>query len=434
MKRFVLLFAVIATLGLPTGALAAVRYASPSGGATPGCPQAQPCSLATAISGAAAGDEVIVGSGTYSVAAKIESTVPLSVHGIPGQPLPRIIGAPGVVPLALPAPSVSLGYLAVEATESSLGAVAAFGSGDVFDHLELAGHGIATLALRPGIQFTLTDSLLTSDGETAALFVQGVASGSPQLRNDTLIATGPGSVGLSLFVTNPAATVTIDATNVIAEGTKFDAEAGATAGGTAAIAFDHSNLDASKGTVTATASQTAPPLFVNAAGGDYREAASSPTVNGGIDDPANGATDLAGDPRALPAFLTCGSPAPAITDIGAYEFVPAQPSCPPPSQTTSSAPPQPTAPVSKPLQTTISRARIKGTRAKFRFTGSGGSSSKVEFSCKLDRRRWRSCRSPKIYRHLKPGPHTFRVRSVSGGAVDTTPAKRHFLVSVRVAR
>ncbi|MBS1844716.1 MAG: hypothetical protein JST53_09895 [Actinobacteria bacterium] len=323
--------------------------------------------------------------------------------------------------MALPAPSVSLGYLAVEATESPLGAIAAFGSGDVFDHLELAGHGSATLALRPGIQFTLTDSLLTSDGETAALFVQGVESGSPQLRNDTLIATGPESVGIALFVTNPAATVTIDATNVIAAGTHLDAEAGATPGGTAAIVFDHSNLDTSKGTVTATASQAAPPLFVNAAGGDYREAASSPTVDAGIDDPANGATDLAGNARALSAFLTCGSPPPpAITDIGAYESVPAQPSCP--------NPPQPTPAVPTPLQTKISRAKIKGTRAVFRFTGSGGSGSAVEFSYKLDRRRWRACRSPKIYKHLKPGSHTFRVRSVSGGAVDTTPAKRHFLI------
>lgn len=421
MKRAALLLAAIATLALPAGALAAVRYASPSGGSVPGCPQAAPCSLATAISGAAANDEVIVASGTYNVASKIESTMPLSVHGIPGQPLPRIIGASGVLPLALPAAAVSVGYLAVEATESSGGAIAAVGSGDVFDHLELIGHGIATLALRPGFQFTLSDSLLTSDGETAAVFVQGVESGTPELRNDTLIATGPESVGISLFVTNAAATVTIEATNVITEGTHFDAEAAATPGGTAAIAFDHSNLDTSKGTITATAGQTAPPLFLNAAAGDYREAAGSPTVNAGVNDPANGPTDLLGNPRSLPAFLTCGAAPPAITDIGAYEFVPPQPSCP--------APPQPTSAVSKPLQTKISKAKIKGAQAKFRFAGSGGSAgAAVEFSCKLDRHRWRACRSPKVYRHLKPGPHTFRVRSVSNGAVDTTPAKRHFLI------
>lgn len=422
MKRAALLLASVAVLASPAGALAAVRYASPSGGTAPGCPQVQPCSLATAISVASANDEVVVTPGTYNVASKIESTMPLSVHGIPGQPLPRIIGASGVVPLALPAAAVSVGYLAVEATESPLGAIAAVGSGDVFDHLELVGHGIATLALRPGSQFTLTDSLLTSDGETAALFVQGVESGSPQLRNDTLVATGPESVGISLFVTNAAAAVTIEATSVIAEGTHFDAEAGATAGGTAAIAFDHSNLDTTKGLVTATASQIVPPLFVNAAAGDYREAQASPTVNAGINDPANGTTDLAGNPRALPAFLTCGAPPPAITDIGAYEFVPSQPSCPSPG---------PAAPVAaKPLQTKISKAKIRGGRAKFRFTGSGGTAgAPLEFSCKLDRHRWRACRSPRIYRHLKPGHHTFKVRSVSNGAVDSTPAKRHFSVA-----
>lgn len=426
MKRAALLVAAIATLAMPAGALAAVRYASPGGGTTPGCPQMQPCSLATAISAAGANDEIVVTPGTYDVASKIESTMPLSVHGIPGQPLPRIIGASGVVPLALPAEAVSVGYLAVEATESPLGTIAAVGSGDVFDHLELIGHGIATLALRPGFQFTLTDSLLTSDGETAALFVQGVESGSPQLRNDTLIATGPESVGISLFVVSAAAAVTIDATNVISEGTHFDAEAGATPGGTAAIAFDHSNFDTSKGTVTATASQVAPPLFVNAAAGDYREAPSSPTINAGINDSANGTTDLAGNSRALPAFLTCGAPPPAITDIGAYEFVPTSPPCAPPAVL---GPPVKRPP---PLQTTISKAKIQGRQAKFRFVGWGGTAgAALEFSCKLDRHRWHACRSPKVYRHLKPGPHTFRVRSVSNGEVDATPAKRHFSISRR---
>jgi hypothetical protein len=418
-KRFLLLAAFI-SLALPACALGAARYAAPGGGAAAGCPQASPCSLATAITGAAADDEVVVTPGTYAVASRIESTMPLNVHGIPGQPLPRIVGASGVTPLALSA-TVSLSYLAVEATESSQGAIAAIGSGDVFDHLELIGHGIATLALRPGFQFTLSDSLLTSDGETAALFVQGVESGSPQLRNDTLIATGPESVGISLFVTSPAVTVTIDATNVIAEGTHFDAEAAATPGGTAAIAFDHSNLDTSKGPVTATAGQTAPPLFVNAAAGDYREAPSSPTVDAGINDPANGTTDLAGDPRALPVFLTCGAPPPAITDIGAYEFVPTSPPCAPP---VALGPP-----VKNPLQTRIFKAKIKGGRAKFRFAGSGGTAgAALEFSCKLDRRPWRNCRSPKTYRHLKPGRHTFRVRSQSAGTVDSTPAKRHFRI------
>jgi hypothetical protein len=407
-----------ASLALPASAFAATRYASPSGGATPGCPPSEPCSLATAITGAAANDEIIVTPGTYNVGSKIESTMPISVHGIPGQPLPRIIGASGVTPLALPA-TVSISYLAVEATESSTGAIGAIGSGDVFDHLELRGHGIATLALRPGFQFTLTNSLLTSDGETAALFVQGVESGTPQLRNDTLVSTGAESVAISLFVVSPTATVTIDATNVIAQGTHLDAEAAASAGGTAAIAFDHSNFDTSKGTVTATSSQTVLPIFVNAAAGDYREAATSPTVNGGINDAANGTTDLLGDPRSLPAFLTCGVQPAAITDIGAYEFVPPQPSCPPAVLANP--------PAAKPLQTKIAKAKIRGRRVKFRFTGSGGpTGAKLDFACRLDRRPWRSCRSPKVYKHLKPGHHTFRVRSVSAGAVDSTPAKRHF--------
>jgi hypothetical protein len=59
------------------------------------------------------------------------------------------------------------------------------------------------------------------------------------------------------------------------------------------------------------ADQSASPLFVNAAGGDFREAPASPTIDAGLDSPLNGLTDLAGNPREIGAH----------TDIGAYEFL-----------------------------------------------------------------------------------------------------------------
>jgi CSLREA domain-containing protein len=64
--------------------------------------------------------------------------------------------------------------------------------------------------------------------------------------------------------------------------------------------------------------------------------------------------------------------------------------------------------------------------ARFRFAADEVGS---RFQCKLDRRPFRACRSPQEYRHLRHGPHVFRVRAVDpAGNVDPTPARRRFRV------
>ncbi|MCO5316313.1 MAG: hypothetical protein M9938_09165 [Solirubrobacterales bacterium] len=79
--------------------------------------------------------------------------------------------------------------------------------------------------------------------------------------------------------------------------------------------------------------------------------------------------------------------------------------------------------------------RITGDRVKrgkrlavFRFSGSGGVGA-LKFECRLDRGRWRICRSPKTYRYLKKGRHLFAVKAVdSRGRADVTPARLRFKV------
>ena len=64
--------------------------------------------------------------------------------------------------------------------------------------------------------------------------------------------------------------------------------------------------------------------------------------------------------------------------------------------------------------------------AKFSFTSNETGST---FKCKLDGRKTADCKSPKRYRHLKPGRHTFRVWAIdAAGNKDPTPAKRRFRV------
>lgn len=51
------------------------------------------------------------------------------------------------------------------------------------------------------------------------------------------------------------------------------------------------------------------------------------------------------------------------------------------------------------------------------------------FRCKLDKKPFRGCRSPKLYRELKPGPHVFKVRAITAdGTRDRTPAIRKFTI------
>ena len=39
----------------------------------------------------------------------------------------------------------------------------------------------------------------------------------------------------------------------------------------------------------------------------------------------------------------------------------------------------------------------------------------AKFECKLDNARWAKCSSPKTYKKLKVGKHTFRVRAIASG-------------------
>jgi hypothetical protein len=80
-------------------------------------------------------------------------------------------------------------------------------------------------------------------------------------------------------------------------------------------------------------------------------------------------------------------------------------------------------------QTKISKgpkAKSHSTTATFKFSASVKGSS---FQCKLDKKPFKSCKSPKKYKGLKPGKHVFKVRAInSAGVADPTPAKKKFTV------
>jgi CSLREA domain-containing protein len=80
-------------------------------------------------------------------------------------------------------------------------------------------------------------------------------------------------------------------------------------------------------------------------------------------------------------------------------------------------------------QTTIKKgpkAKSTKTTAKFNFTSTVAGSS---FQCRLDKGKFKKCKSPKTYKKLKLGKHVFKVRAVGPtGLLDQSPAKRVFIV------
>lgn len=92
--------------------------------------------------------------------------------------------------------------------------------------------------------------------------------------------------------------------------------------------------------------------------------------------------------------------------------------------TTPGEPPLPPVPPTPEPPSTVLRKhppkKTRSTTAKFAFSADPTGSA---FSCKLDGKPKTTCRSPKTYKHLKPGKHTFKVWASAGMLTDPTPAK-----------
>ena len=328
MGRGALIAAAFVVVLAPASAQAAVRHASPAGAPNPECSPVNPCDLPTAVSGALADDEIVVGGGTYALGSTLNPTVPMSIHGTPGQPRPRIVAPPGSGALDSSA-TVAIGDLTLESSDAANGTVFLSGDASSADRVEIvatASSG-AAIALRPGNGFVLRNSLLRAAGgaNTDALFYQATATSVVTVRNVTAVAAGANSKALSVFATDAGPGARIDATNVIADAA-VDISALATPGSNSMINLFNSNFSSGEGSVSGVGNQVFPPQFVNPAAGDFRQASGSPTIDSGLTDPLSGPLDLDGNGRTLNGR----------TDIGAYEHQPASVS-PSPRDTTAAS-------------------------------------------------------------------------------------------------
>ena len=82
-----------------------------------------------------------------------------------------------------------------------------------------------------------------------------------------------------------------------------------------------------------------------------------------------------------------------------------------------------------PPETTITKGapnKLDKHKVKFKFTSSEPDST---FECKLDKKQFKPCTSPRKYKRLDEGKHKFKVRAIdAAGNVDPTPAKDKFKV------
>jgi hypothetical protein len=322
MRSVVATIACLGLLACASTAQAAQRYAAPGGSGPQPCAQAAPCSLKEAIFKAKAGDEVIIGGGSYAVSEPlVPEGVPTNVyiHGDLGGPMPQIVGSGTPYTILLTGTGARLAYL--DMSNKAPGANGAFcTAGGKIEGIRATAVGELAVGIQQGGDCTVRDSIARADGtNSTAINVPG-AFGSSNMavaRNVTAIASGTNSRGIhvSCVPCFPFESVTLDMKNTIVSGSSSDLEV---SGGSssARIIVANSNFDVAKAEgesiVNQGGNQNAPPLFVDAANGDYREAAASPTIDAGAVDPQTGALDPDGNPR------TVGS----APDIGAYEFVP----------------------------------------------------------------------------------------------------------------
>jgi hypothetical protein len=118
-----------------------------------------------------------------------------------------------------------------------------------------------------------------------------------------------------------------------------------------------------------------------------------------------------------------GTPKGATSEVSAPTAAAADPVVPVTTATGTGAKPVP-APVTpaKPKAPSVKitkgpKKSSKATTAKFKFTATPPAGAK--FECKLAGAKWAKCTSPKTYKKLKVGKHTFRVRATASGLTGT---------------
>ena len=408
LSRYVVVVIVFALIGAAE-ASGAERFADPNGSGVI-CSEALPCKVNVAVNQAVDGDEIIVNPGTHTLGDGEELftfTANLDIHGVAGQPKPILSGggAPSSVATLFGA-NTKLTDIRIEGSRPT--GFAVFGEGSDVNRVEvrISGEFACAALINTALPTAVIRNTLCHTTHANGRALTGSADPvetTVTVRNSTLVASGAGGRGIRVSGSGGGG-VTVTAVNTIVDGGLHDVETSApNVGDTARVNLTNSNFSsiqesgAGDRAITffgANGNQSGPPLFVDAANGDFHQTPNSPTIDAGLTDAANGQLDLDGAPRVQGAS----------TDIGAYEY-----DSTPPETTIDSGPP------ASSTQTVVS------------FTYS--SPDAVSFQCTLDGNPVACVPAGYTTPGLAVGSHTFTVAGVdANGNVDPTPASRTFEV------
>jgi hypothetical protein len=350
----------VAASSVSAASAATQRYASPAGAGT-ACSPASPCSIAQAIGNSSLGDEVIVNPGDYPLTATLTSGFQNTIHGVAGQPRPRLrFSGAGQDGLHLYHDS-TLRYVEVDQAAADNSPRALYADGGKVDQV-IAKAPVVAADMRKS---TISNSIAVAsgtNGRALVTYADANYSNTSTYRNVTAIAIGSGGVPIEATASSTGS-ATVELVNVIAYsgpgGLSFRARTGSF-GAHATIIATHTNYQSSDTVgsfatvVDGGGNRAEEPAFVNAAAGDYRQAVGAYTIDAGLNDPINGTFDVDGDPRTI-----------GTTDIGADEFVAAPVATtvsPTPTPTPTTTPTTPTAPPTSTLA--FAGVRLASTRLR----------------------------------------------------------------------
>ncbi|HWH20831.1 MAG TPA: hypothetical protein VN671_09885 [Solirubrobacterales bacterium] len=311
-------------------------YASPTGTGT-SCESVAPCALTKAVETAVNEDAVILEPGTYTLATDLAVSKAIELGGQPGASPPVIVDNGHAVRVNQGA-DARVHDLRVEGA----GPFELFSGAGERIFVSFTGATNEACGMSDGA--TLVDSVCWAHdgGPTATASAIGISdagkSTTMTLRNDTAIDADVSGEAIRTQTSGVGPKLVVEATNVVARAAgHFDIETslGGSAFPVTEVKLTHSNYATVVGeaaplaTITApgtNSNQTVAPAFVDAPGGDFHEAAGSPTIGAGLTEDANGPLALGGEARST---ATCPG-GPVVTDIGAYQYSTTAPCVPPP--------------------------------------------------------------------------------------------------------
>ena len=302
-----------ALVGASPATAASTRYAAPDGSGA-ACTSGTPCNLSTAITGAGNGDTVILENGDYrNLDSSITSTANnLTVEG-------ESVGATAPA-ITFDTVGDGLGFTGDDADVERLdvtnsgNALALSGNGDRAQQVRAASYNTGS-ACWTNASTAWLDDVCWSSGSGAAMSIAGNTS-TVVVRNLTAVSTAD-AAGPAMSVNWNSGISSVDVVNTIADSTNASiVVAPGIPGQSGSVIAEHSDLVGSPiGVSTDSTDISAAPVW--AAGDSFEEEPSSPTVNSGVDSPANGPYDLEGDLRSIGTQTDIGadelSAAPTIT-------------------------------------------------------------------------------------------------------------------------